>query len=347
MLALSHVSEGDKKRKVSKRRHHTSSRTKKSTVTRTVNRNGGHRSLKTKTKNKGAKSKFNHHTREAYKTGGKAELRTSDNFLKRKEHGMNSKTYGKEELKTGGGFIKQKENGFLKRKEHGKDYANHYVDRAASLINANKDMTATLNGLNYVDSNEDYGNGKNLMIGAGFNSKLKKKAETAGSDSNERPDIEQKTYKRKVSSEKPDSEAGTDKKKVVIQREDFDEVFHKTESTDKDGDGKKVSDFVEIYHETETKEKDKGKKQTVSNTVDDKKSVKSENEKKSDDFNEVYHTTPGICSKHLCFLRIKFLINLLSAKNFTKSFCWPKCLINLSLASSTSFFTTQALCPPG
>ena len=307
ILALSYVS-GDKKRKVTKRRH-TSSRTKKSsTVTRRVNRNGGNHSLNTKTENRGSKSKFNHLTRKGSKTDGKEESRRGGNFQNRKAHRMNSKTDGKDELKTGGGFIK--------RKEHGMDYADFYVNRAASLINGVKDMTSTLNGMNYVDSNEDYG--KDLMVAPGFNSKSKKKTKTAASliqkklsDSNERPESGPKTDQKKVSNEKSKTEPRTDKKKVVVPREDFDEVFHKTESTDMDNDGKKDSDFVEIYHETETKEKDKGNKQTVSNAVDDKKSVKSGKEKKSDDFNEVFHTTPGIGSKHFCCFMIEFLINLL------------------------------------
>merc|ERR1711974_300266 len=111
------------------------------------------------------------------------------------------------------------------------------------------------------------------MAAPGFNSKSQKKTKTASSDS----------------SEKPEKKPKTKKKEIEAQREDFEEVFHKTESEKTDDDGKKkVSDFVETFHETETKEKEnKGNKQT-----DDKKSVKSGHEKKSDTFDEVFHTTP-------------------------------------------------------
>ena len=115
ILTLSHVSGGEKKRKVSTRKH--SSSRKKSTFTRTSSRNGGSHSRNTK-----KKTGFREHS----KTGGKEELKTSGGFIRRKEE--KSKTSGKEGLRTGGGFGK--------RKEHGRDYGNFYdFSKAASLNN--------------------------------------------------------------------------------------------------------------------------------------------------------------------------------------------------------------------
>ena len=166
-------------------------------------------------------------------------------------------------------------------------------------------MTTALSGMNYVDSNEDYGSNKRLMAAPGFNSKFEKKTKPLASDSNEKPEESKpRANKEKVvassdSNEKSEKEPKTKKKEIVEQREDFEEVFHKSENNDDDGK-KKVSDFVEIYHETETKQKDeKDNKQTY----DDKKSDKSGPEKKSDTFDEVFHTTPGISSNQLSCLQ--------------------------------------------
>ena len=226
------------------------------------------------------------------------------------------------------------------------------------------EMISPLTGMEYVDSNEDYDN-KNenqnqkknsaLMIAPG-------KTATALYDSNEGTGKTEKKTKSAAalsdSNEKTEGTGNTEKKKIVAKREDFEKVFHKTESEMKAGDGKRESDFVETFHETETKEKENV-------NIDDKKSVENGPEKKSDTFDEVFHTTPGIRSK--CFCCLGNEISNLSIKNqiqivllnlyfffelcFTQhkdfvqtNFLLIKFLINISLASSTSFCTTPALC---
>ena len=182
------------------------------------------------------------------------------------------------------------------------------------------EMISPLTGMEYVDSNEDYDNKKKknsaLMIAPGKTAaaldsnektegtgKTEKKTKTAAalSDSNEGTGKTEKKTKTagalSDSNEKTEDTGNTEKKKIVAKREDFEKVFHKTESEMKAGDGKRESDFVETFHETETKEKEKDNV-----NVDDKKSVENAPEKKSDTFDEVFHTTPGIRSKCFCCL---------------------------------------------
>merc|ERR1711974_528551 len=205
-----------KKRKVRTRKH-TSSRTSHSH--RSFSRNGGSHSRNTKKKNKTD-------LRQDSSRGGKEESRSVGGFIRREEE--KSKRSGKEGLRTGGGFVK--------RKEHGVDYSDFYnFHKAASLINdgaqVTGDVTPALNGMNYVDSNEDYQSNKQLMAAPGFNSKSQKKTKTASSDSNEKPEESQpKANKKKVvassdSSEKPEKKPKTEKKEIEAQREDFEEVF--------------------------------------------------------------------------------------------------------------------------
>ena len=144
------------------------------------------------------------------------------------------------------------------------------------------------------------------MVAPGFSAKLKEKKTEAKQKSKEKAESEktEATSQKKGSSDSKDSNSKGEGEKVDQKNEDFEEVYHKSESEDKNGDGRRESEFQEVFHEAGTEETNKDKKienakkeheQGIGKNKDEKESGKTEN------FTEVFHTTPGNQQKYFIF----------------------------------------------
>ena len=144
------------------------------------------------------------------------------------------------------------------------------------------------------------------MVAPGFSAKLKEKKTEAKQKSKEKAESEktEATSQKKGSSDSKDSNSKGEGEKVDQKNEDFEEVYHKSESEDKNGDGRRESEFQEVFHEAGTEETNKDKKienakkeheQGIRKNKDEKESGKTEN------FTEVFHTTPGNQQKYFIF----------------------------------------------
>ena len=142
------------------------------------------------------------------------------------------------------------------------------------------------------------------MVAPGFSAKLKEKKTEAKQKSKEKAESEktEATSQKKTSSDLKDSNSKGEGEQVDQKNEDFEEVYHKSESEDKNGDGKRESEFQEVFHEAGTEETNKDKKienakkvQGIGKNKDEKESGKTEN------FTEVFHTTPGNQQKYFIF----------------------------------------------
>lgn len=142
------------------------------------------------------------------------------------------------------------------------------------------------------------------MVAPGFSAKLKEKKTEDKQKSKEKAKSEktEATSQKKTSFDSKDSNSKGEGEKVDQKNEDFEEVYHKSESEDKNGDGRRESEFQEVFHEAGTEETNKDKKienakkeheQGIGKNKDEKESEKTEN------FTEVFHTTPGNQLKYL------------------------------------------------